>query len=56
MKKIIALILAVTMLCSITAFAHPFNDVTGHWSEAEIEEAYRLFENKEDGVIKVAVC
>ena len=40
MKKIMALVLAVVMLCSVTAFAHPFKDVTGHWSETEIEEAY----------------
>jgi peptidylprolyl isomerase/peptidyl-prolyl cis-trans isomerase B (cyclophilin B) len=40
MKKIIALVLAVAMLCSVTVFAHPFKDVTGHWSETEIEEAY----------------
>ena len=40
MKNIIALILAVAMLCSITAFAHPFKDVEGHWAETEIEEAY----------------
>ncbi len=39
MKKIIALIVAV-MLCSVTAFAHPFKDVAGHWAEAEIEESY----------------
>ncbi len=40
MKKIIALIVAVSLLCSMTAFAHPFKDVNGHWSETEIEEAY----------------
>lgn len=42
MKKIVALILAVVMLCGITAFAHPFKDVSGHWAEAEIEDAYNL--------------
>lgn len=30
--------------------------ITHRFPLAEIEEAYRLFENKEDGVIKVAVC
>ncbi len=40
MKKITALLLAVTMICGITAFAHPFSDVSGHWAETEIETAY----------------
>ncbi len=40
MKKTVALILAVAMLCTCTAFAHPFSDVSGHWAEAEIEKAY----------------
>lgn len=30
--------------------------ITHRFPLTEIEEAYRLFENKEDGVIKVAVC
>lgn len=30
--------------------------ITHRFPLAEIEEAYRLFENKENGVIKVAVC
>ena len=41
MKKIIALILSVAMLCGMTVFAHPFSDVAGHWAEKEIEEAYK---------------
>ncbi len=40
MKKILALILAVAMICGVTAFAHPFLDVSGHWAETEIEKAY----------------
>ncbi len=40
MKKIISLILVLTFLLSITAFAHPFKDVSGHWAEAEIEKAF----------------
>jgi len=40
MRKIIALILAVAMICGVTVFAHPFKDVSGHWAEAEIETAF----------------
>ena len=29
--------------------------ITHHYDLEEIEDAYRLFENKEDGVIKVAI-
>ena len=39
MKKIFALILALTFIFT-TALAHPFNDVTSHWAEAEISAAY----------------
>ncbi len=41
MKKLISLILALAIFCSMTVFAHPFSDVAGHWAEVEIEEAYQ---------------
>ncbi len=40
MKKIISLILALALMCTTVAFAHPFNDVKGHWAEAEIEKGF----------------
>ncbi len=45
MKKIIAFMLAVLMLCSMVfadeaALTHTFKDVKGHWSETHIERAY----------------
>ncbi len=40
MKKIISIILALTIVCSISVFANPFNDVEGHWAKAEIEKGY----------------
>ncbi len=40
MKKIISLILVSAILCSITAFGHPFKDASGHWADSEIEKAY----------------
>ena len=30
--------------------------LTHRFTLSEIEDAYRLFENKEDGVIKIAIC
>lgn len=43
MKRIISAIVAVVLICTSVAFAHPFSDVSGHWAEAEIEKG---FENK----------
>lgn len=40
MKKIVSLIIALAMLCSTAAFAHPFKDAQGHWADAELEKAY----------------
>ena len=40
MKRIISLILVLIFVCGTVAFAHPFNDVKGHWAEAEIEKGY----------------
>ncbi len=40
MKKIISPVLILTVILTTTAFAHPFNDVKGHWAEAEIEKGY----------------
>ncbi len=40
MKKIIALVLVLTFVLSTVCFAHPFNDVSGHWAETEIEKGY----------------
>ena len=37
MKRIISAIVAVVLICTSVAFAHPFSDVSGHWAEAEIE-------------------
>jgi len=41
MKKFIAFLLVCAMLCSMTVFAHPFNDVGGHWAEPQLEIAYQ---------------
>ncbi len=43
MKKIISIIAAMTFVLTMAVSAHPFNDVSGHWAEAEIEKG---FENK----------
>ena len=40
MKKVIALILVLTFMFTMAVSAHPFNDVKGHWAEAEIEKGY----------------
>ncbi len=40
MKKIIALVIAVAVVCGLTSMAHPFTDVKGHWAEAQLEKAY----------------
>ncbi len=40
MKRIISLILALTFVLTMAVSAHPFNDVKGHWAEAEIEKGY----------------
>ena len=40
MKKFVAFIVALVMLCSVTAYAHPFTDVRGHWAEAQLDIAY----------------
>lgn len=40
MKRIVCLILAAVLMCSATAFAHPFTDVSGHWAEADIERGF----------------
>lgn len=40
MKKIISLVLIIAMLCGLTASAHPFTDVMGHWAEPQLEIAY----------------
>lgn len=40
MKKTVFLIIAFAMLCRTAAFAHPFKDAQGHWSDAELEKAY----------------
>lgn len=40
MKKTVSLIIALAMLCSTAAFAHPFKDAQGHWADAELEKAY----------------
>ena len=40
MKKIISLILILVFAISMTTFAHPFNDVSGHWAESEIEKGF----------------
>ena len=43
MKKLIAIITLVLLLCSTVALAHPFTDVSGHWAEEQIKIGY---ENK----------
>jgi len=41
MKKIIAILLTCTLVFTcLSAFAHPFTDITGHWAENEIAKAY----------------
>ncbi len=40
MKKLIAFIVTLVMVCSITVSAHPFTDVRGHWAESQLEVAY----------------
>ncbi len=40
MKKIISLVLVLTFVLTMAAYAHPFNDVSGHWAEAEIEKGF----------------
>lgn len=40
MRRIISTIIAVALICSTVAFAHPFSDVGGHWAEAEIEKGF----------------
>mgnify|MGYP002770500580 FL=1 len=40
MKKFLAMVLAIALLCSVTAFAHPFTDAAGHWAESDIDAAY----------------
>ncbi len=41
MKKSIAFLITLVMLCSITVSAHPFTDVGGHWAEPQLEIAYQ---------------
>ncbi len=40
MKRIIAFLTLIGVLCTMTAWAHPFSDVVGHWAEEEIERGY----------------
>ncbi len=42
MKRLISLLLTVVLSLSfaLTAFAHPFTDVRGHWAESEIDSAF----------------
>ncbi len=40
MRRLIAGLLLASIICSISVFAHPFADVSGHWAEAEIEKAF----------------
>ncbi len=40
MKKMVAFLIATAMLFGMTAFAHPFTDVKGHWAEAQLDIAY----------------
>lgn len=49
MKKIVALVLAITLICSASVFAHPFTDVGGHWAEQDIDKAYNASVVSGDG-------
>ena len=40
MKRIIAILTLIAVLCTMTVWAHPFSDAVGHWAEAEIERGY----------------
>lgn len=41
MKKIVSVTLIIAMLCGLTASAHPFTDLWGHWAEPQLEIAYK---------------
>ncbi len=49
MKKFVALILTITLICSASVFAHPFTDVGGHWAEQDIDKAYNASVVSGDG-------
>ena len=52
-KKIMSVILCLSFI-QISVFAHPFNDVGGHWAEEEIQYGYEnnIINGYDDGLFK----